>query len=348
VTVDLSAQTPVLSVTHHPLGKPGGPGLFRVQGLQLPAYIQNIAAVLQRNGHSESQAIQLAIGACQRWARGGGNVSPEVRAAAAKAIAEWSAAKATAHSHANDGTEAVELAFDEALHPRVSAGATGGGRFTAGQQQDQGKQQPKKRRRGKRKMHGAPPMRPPSGPNAPAKPPLVGRAAQAHNLRTRATALRTQADGLDAKADALAKAHPSSAAASRAAKAKAGAPARKRNLPVRHTTKHAGSKKNRGPSVASRVTNLRTMAKALRTRAAILDHRAGTLSMAGEGPAVDLAGAVTCTTPAVASGDGPRVTTMGGTKAVAVYRKLRAKGMKHEQALALAKRAAAMKAKAAA
>lgn len=128
--VELSAQTPALSTVHHPLGQPGGPGLFRVKGLMLPAYIENIARALIRSGRPESQAIQLAIGACQRWARGRGKVSPEVRAAAAKALAEWEAAKASAHAHANDGP-AMELAgvFSAALHPRVAAGHGNAGQF---------------------------------------------------------------------------------------------------------------------------------------------------------------------------------------------------------------------------
>lgn len=79
----------------------------------------------------------------------------------------------------------------------------------------------------------------------------------------------------------------------------------------------------------------------------------GSADMASDGPAVDLA------TPAATSSDGPRVTAMsGGKKATAapaasmsaevtkVYKKLIAKGMKPGQAMALAKRAAAMHAKA--
>jgi hypothetical protein len=48
-----------------------------------------------RNGHDESSAIAIAVGAVKRWARGGGKVSPEVRAAAGKAVAEWEKLKAT-------------------------------------------------------------------------------------------------------------------------------------------------------------------------------------------------------------------------------------------------------------
>jgi hypothetical protein len=68
----------------------------RVGGL--PAYIQNVAKGIIKSGHSESQAIQMAIGVMKNWASGRGKVSPEVRAAAAKALAEWEAKKAASHA----------------------------------------------------------------------------------------------------------------------------------------------------------------------------------------------------------------------------------------------------------
>ena len=87
-------------------------------------------------------------------------------------------------------------------------------------------------------------------------------------------------------------------------------------------------------------------------------NQGGTASYAnGEVRSVDLAGALPHSTPAVTSGDGPKVTTAGGAGKAStslddetqkVYRKLIAKGMKPGQAMALAKRAAAMHAKAAA
>lgn len=91
-TAEKSAQTPELSSTHHPLGTHG---LWGDKTAQLPAYIQNIAHAMIRGGHDESSAIALAIGAVKRWARGGGKVSPEVRAASAKALAEWEKLKVT-------------------------------------------------------------------------------------------------------------------------------------------------------------------------------------------------------------------------------------------------------------
>jgi hypothetical protein len=60
----------------------------------LPAYIQNVAKGIMKRGKTESQAIQMAIGVIKNWASGRGKVSPEVRAAAAKALAQWEALKA--------------------------------------------------------------------------------------------------------------------------------------------------------------------------------------------------------------------------------------------------------------
>lgn len=100
---DVSADTARLASQHNKLGKPGGPGLFHDKSLQLPAYIQNVAKALMRNGKPKSQAIQIAIGTVKKWAAGGGGVSPEVKAAAAKAVAEWEAAKAKARATPNKG-----------------------------------------------------------------------------------------------------------------------------------------------------------------------------------------------------------------------------------------------------
>lgn len=75
--------------------------MFKTPGLRLPGYIREIAHALIRSGHSKSNAIQLAIGTAQRWARGEGKVSAKTRAKAAAAIAEWEAAKAAAHAKPN-------------------------------------------------------------------------------------------------------------------------------------------------------------------------------------------------------------------------------------------------------
>jgi hypothetical protein len=92
-----SAETAALSETHHPLGTHG---LWGSKTEQLPAYIQNVAHALIRDGHDESSAIAIAVGTMKRWAAGGGKVTPEVRAAAIKALAEWERLKA---EHAGKG-----------------------------------------------------------------------------------------------------------------------------------------------------------------------------------------------------------------------------------------------------
>jgi uncharacterized small protein (DUF1192 family) len=110
--IELSAQTGALSSIHRPFGKPGGPGLWHDQGLELPAYIQNIAHALLRTGRAKtlSQAIAIAKAATSRWEKGK-NTSPEVRAASAKTNAEWEADRAKAHAHANTVIAQIELAF---------------------------------------------------------------------------------------------------------------------------------------------------------------------------------------------------------------------------------------------
>ncbi len=90
-SIEKSAETAVLSTVHHPLGIHG---LWHDKHAMLPAYIQNVAHSLIRSGHDESSAIAIAIGAVKRWAVGRGKVTPEVRAAAVKALAEWEKLKA--------------------------------------------------------------------------------------------------------------------------------------------------------------------------------------------------------------------------------------------------------------
>lgn len=63
----------------------------------LPKYIRMVAHALIRSGKPKDKAISMAIGIVRNWAEGKGKVSPKVRAAAAKAIAEWEAKKAKSH-----------------------------------------------------------------------------------------------------------------------------------------------------------------------------------------------------------------------------------------------------------
>jgi hypothetical protein len=97
---------------HEPVGtKP----LWKHKGWQLPAYIQHIANELKKKGMTESRAIATAINTVKRWARGGGNVKPETRAAALKAVAEWEALKAKAAA-----SRAAKARLSEIEDPIVS------------------------------------------------------------------------------------------------------------------------------------------------------------------------------------------------------------------------------------
>lgn len=100
-----SERTPVLSTTHNPLGTHSlwrTPDRHTRTAQSLPDYIENVAHALEREGRGESEAIALAIASVKAWAAGhafGGKVrvTPEVQAAAQRAVAEWSRLKASHH-----------------------------------------------------------------------------------------------------------------------------------------------------------------------------------------------------------------------------------------------------------
>lgn len=113
-----SAKTPELSTVHRPLGTHG---LWGDKDAQLPAYIQNVAHALIRDGHDESGAIAMAVAAVKRWAAGGDHVTPEVQAAAGRAVAEWEELKA---SHSKTKSFASHFHADELrdAHGRWASG----------------------------------------------------------------------------------------------------------------------------------------------------------------------------------------------------------------------------------
>lgn len=67
---------------------------------ELPEYIRIVRnGIMDKNPSvSEGHATALAVAAMKKWARGGGNVSAKVRAAAAAALAKWEAMKAASHA----------------------------------------------------------------------------------------------------------------------------------------------------------------------------------------------------------------------------------------------------------
>lgn len=118
-----SAKTPALSVTHAPIGKGGKNWITKTEPGntgQLPAYIQNIRNAIMRGGKSESEATSIAIGRVKDWASGQGGVHPEVRAAAAKAVAEWEALRGKSHAQKavkRAGKAAVQESHISTLDP---------------------------------------------------------------------------------------------------------------------------------------------------------------------------------------------------------------------------------------
>jgi hypothetical protein len=78
----------------------------------LPPYVRKLARGIMKSGHSLSSAISIAISRIKVWAGGGGDVSADTRAKAAKALAQWEKAKASSHvklSYPEDDLEYVVL-----------------------------------------------------------------------------------------------------------------------------------------------------------------------------------------------------------------------------------------------
>ena len=121
-----TAETPVVSTVHHPFGSPAGPGLWHHKGLELPAYIQNVAHAFAGHGLPESEAIARAVGVVRDWAEGRtpngkGKVHPDVQAAAAKAIAEWEALKAASSGgKGRNRPLAAEVRHTDARRPPIA------------------------------------------------------------------------------------------------------------------------------------------------------------------------------------------------------------------------------------
>lgn len=100
-----------------PLGE-GKNWVTKVGGL--PLFARAIAHALIRNGHTESQAIQLALGIIENWASGRGNVTAKTRAKAVAAWAEWQRKKAQTHATPNKRDALLESSSAGALIPTGS------------------------------------------------------------------------------------------------------------------------------------------------------------------------------------------------------------------------------------
>lgn len=111
-----TSETPTASTVPQPLGKPGGPGLFHIKGLQLPPYIQHVRDQIMAQGKTESQATGEAVGIVENWAAGhdghGHAVHPDVQAAASANIAKWKADIAEAHARGGAKRSAFDRFWD--------------------------------------------------------------------------------------------------------------------------------------------------------------------------------------------------------------------------------------------
>lgn len=97
LSIVLAADSMAKASTPEPVG-PGELWHKKDKSMHLPFYIQHVANALIKNGHDESQAIQMAVGIIKRWASGspsGGerHIDSTTRAAARKALAEWEETK---------------------------------------------------------------------------------------------------------------------------------------------------------------------------------------------------------------------------------------------------------------
>jgi hypothetical protein len=276
--VDLSAETPMLAATPAPLGKPGGPGLYRLKGAKLPNYIENMRNALMRGGMSEGRATATAISRCKVLAAT--SKHPEVKAAAAAAIAELKATAArakAAHGHANEPARVVEL-FNPYHAP---AGSPAGGQFSA-KSGGSSSSQPKQKAKPQRFL--------PSGKNANAgasqKKQLLSRAKA---YRARANALETQLHGLVGQLHSLNSGKSTTHGGSKATgtttkgktakvkKAKKTTTTAKKTTTAAKKTTAASAQALQRATLVTKIGKLRGQIKTLRSKAAQLVKRANAL-----------------------------------------------------------------------
>lgn len=305
----MSAETGALAVTPHPLGKPGGPGLFGDKSLSLPPYVQNIAhSLMEKRGLDKSRAISTAIGVCKNWASGRGNVKPEVRAAATAALAQWEAAKSKAKATPNkgdvnlsqpmtflrsivDGSAAIDLArpVEPTSQPTSHA---------ARKKAARDKQKPKEDQQGKHKLppgavgwkHNWVPVDQngnPVGPSQKDKSASEIKDMAGHDQATKdaiASAYKNKATADAKKAATKAKADAKRAKAkaisdAKAAKRKADAAARKKAADAKRAAKAKASAEKKAKTAADKQAAAKTKAHqqlvTAATKQALADKKAG-------------------------------------------------------------------------
>ena len=118
--VKFTPRTPEASTVVKPTVPPGGPGLFHMKGHHLPPYVEHLYPHLVAR-YGKHDAYRVAVGVVKKWAAGanpggfktksgkGKRTHSDVRAAAAKNVAEWEKEKAEAHEH-HAAASAVGLA----------------------------------------------------------------------------------------------------------------------------------------------------------------------------------------------------------------------------------------------
>lgn len=74
----------------------------------LPPYVRAVARGIRRNGHSLSEAIQMAIGVMSNWIASP-HTKPETKAKATAALAWWEKMKAAAHADGRSDAELIEM-----------------------------------------------------------------------------------------------------------------------------------------------------------------------------------------------------------------------------------------------
>lgn len=75
---------------------------------QLPPYVRKLARAIEKNGHSLSSAIAIAISRIKKWAAGGDDVDADTQAKAVKALAQWEKLKAK-----NAAGGVIKASFDD-------------------------------------------------------------------------------------------------------------------------------------------------------------------------------------------------------------------------------------------
>lgn len=114
---ELTPRTPEASTVVKPTVPPGGPGLFHMKGHHLPPYIEHLYPHLVAR-YGKQGAYGVAVGIVKKWAQGvnpggwdtksgkGKRTHPDVRAAAAKNVAEWEQERSEAHErHGHSAAE---------------------------------------------------------------------------------------------------------------------------------------------------------------------------------------------------------------------------------------------------